>query len=333
MATIKDVADLAGVNPKTAQRVLAGITLGKHADARERAERVRRAAEQLGYRQSAIAKALRSGKTQTIGLVVGSVTSRYYGSLTETVMDECEKLGYHLSLELTRWNLEKNLQSVEKLLHRRVDGIFYASTFRDEEKRLLQKTRKLGVPLVVLYRNKFDLPYVSRQYGKTLHDAVDYLHRNGHREITGAFWQSLTCHDECVAREFSAACKEAAVVGKTEPIFKFEDTLNLVQKSPEALICDAPYCLNYFYALKKADYHPATVGVFDEWNYVVHPQELSGVIMVPSEQQVRTAVRELVSQISGNPAKNRLIDSTLYLPEEFPSITGKDLSAAHLFPY
>jgi len=312
MASIKEVAALAGVNPKTAQRALAGITLGKHADARERAERVRQAAAQLGYRQSAIARALRCGKTRTIGLVVGSVTNRYFGSLIETVMDECEKFGYHLSLELTRWNLENNLNSIEKLLRRRVDGIFYASTFRDEEKQLLQKTFQIGTPIEVLYRNKFDLPYVCRNYGKSLQQAVRHLQAQGQTEITASFWQSLTLHDEYSAKQFTAACAKAGVQGATVPIFKFADTKNIVQKAPAALICDAPYCLNYFCEQKKDNYHPAIVGIFDEWNYVVHPQQLAGLIMVPSEKQVRTAVRGLLAQISGESIKNQIVESRFY---------------------
>ena len=107
MVTIKDVAARAGVPEKTAMRALSGMTMGKRRDARERLERVMKAAAELGYQPSEIAKALRKGRTRTIGLLVGSITNRYFASLAETVMDEAEQHGYRMILELTRWNVEK----------------------------------------------------------------------------------------------------------------------------------------------------------------------------------------------------------------------------------
>ena len=56
MVTIQDVAKLAGVPEKTAARALAGLTMGKRRDARERAERVLKAAAELGYEPSNIAQ-------------------------------------------------------------------------------------------------------------------------------------------------------------------------------------------------------------------------------------------------------------------------------------
>ena len=63
MVTIKDVAKAAGVPEKTVMRALAGKIMGKRRDARERAERVRKAAEELGYVPSGIASSLRKGKS------------------------------------------------------------------------------------------------------------------------------------------------------------------------------------------------------------------------------------------------------------------------------
>ena len=64
MVTIKEVAARAGVPEKTAMRALSGRTLGVRRDARERAERVRKAAAELGYQPSAISRALRQGRTR-----------------------------------------------------------------------------------------------------------------------------------------------------------------------------------------------------------------------------------------------------------------------------
>ena len=141
MVTIKDVAARAGVPEKTAMRALSGMTMGKRRDARERLERVMKAAAELGYQPSEIAKALRKGRTRTIGLLVGSITNRYFASLAETVMDEAEQHGYRMILELTRWNVEKSIFCLEHLQRSRVDGIFYASGHFPEERPCLEKLR------------------------------------------------------------------------------------------------------------------------------------------------------------------------------------------------
>ena len=111
MITIKDVARKARVQENTAIRALAGKIMGKRRDAKERMERVLKAASELGYRPCEFAKSLRKGKTNTIGLVVGSITNRYFSALVEIVMDEAERNGYRMILELTRWDAEKK-QSV-----------------------------------------------------------------------------------------------------------------------------------------------------------------------------------------------------------------------------
>lgn len=64
MVTIKDVAERAGVPVRMAARALSGTTLGKRRDARERAERIRQAAKELGYCPSEIAVSLTRGRTR-----------------------------------------------------------------------------------------------------------------------------------------------------------------------------------------------------------------------------------------------------------------------------
>lgn len=50
MITVKEIAELAGVSRKTAERALSGVTKDKRCDARERAEKVREIAAAYGYR-------------------------------------------------------------------------------------------------------------------------------------------------------------------------------------------------------------------------------------------------------------------------------------------
>ena len=77
MATIKDVARLAGVGVGTASRVISG----KGSFSPDAAARVEAAAQQLGFRPSAIARALSLRSTGTIGVFVPDFAGPFYGPL------------------------------------------------------------------------------------------------------------------------------------------------------------------------------------------------------------------------------------------------------------
>ena len=70
MATLKTIADEAGVSAETVSRVLRGRYRGTQARGRERAEQVRAIAERLGYRVDAAARSMKSGRTMHVGLMV-----------------------------------------------------------------------------------------------------------------------------------------------------------------------------------------------------------------------------------------------------------------------
>ena len=106
MVTIKDVAERAGVPVRMAARALSGTTLGKRRDARERAERIRQAAKELGYCPSEIAVSLTRGRTRTLGLLLPSLTDMFYAAASEIAMDEAAREGYSILIRLTRFRPE-----------------------------------------------------------------------------------------------------------------------------------------------------------------------------------------------------------------------------------
>ena len=92
MATIKDVARLAGVGVGTASRVISG----KGSFSEGAAGRVRAAATQLGFRPSAIARALSLRATGTIGIYVPDFSGPFYGPLLDAIDAELRLHGRHM---------------------------------------------------------------------------------------------------------------------------------------------------------------------------------------------------------------------------------------------
>jgi LacI family transcriptional regulator len=126
MATIKDVARLAGVGVGTASRVISG----KGSFSPAAAARVEAAARQLGFRPSAIARALSLQSTGTIGVFVPDFKGPFYGPLLDAIDAELRLHDRHMVAangcgdEDTR---QQSLDGARFLIERECDGIILCS--------------------------------------------------------------------------------------------------------------------------------------------------------------------------------------------------------------
>ena len=91
---IKDVAKKAEVSTATVSRVL-GDSTGVREKTREK---VLKAVKELNYEINAVARNLRQKKTNSIGIIVGNVLSRFYSEIAKSVEDTANKFGYHTIL-------------------------------------------------------------------------------------------------------------------------------------------------------------------------------------------------------------------------------------------
>lgn len=117
--TIRDVAEHAGVSVATVSRVLAG----SRKVAPELALRVRDSARELGYRHNAVARALRHGKTATVGMVVPEIGNPFFPSIVEAVERALSHTGRNLLLCDSQQDLALELQRTRALIARQVDGL------------------------------------------------------------------------------------------------------------------------------------------------------------------------------------------------------------------
>lgn len=122
MASIKDVAKLAGVSVMTASRVMNG----NGSVTPEFRERVRDAAARLDYRPNLTARSLRSSRTRLLGLLVPDIENPTFAALAKYVEEEAEKRGYNVVLGNTWENASREAEYYEIMLARRTDGILVA---------------------------------------------------------------------------------------------------------------------------------------------------------------------------------------------------------------
>jgi LacI family transcriptional regulator len=126
VATIKDVARLAGVGVGTASRAVSG----KGAVSPAALEKVRRAIEELDFRPSHAARALLSGHSQTIGVYIPYLTGTFYTPILQTIYTELRAAGLNMVVSFGEGGGDARQQAIEGvdfLMARGCDGMLLLS--------------------------------------------------------------------------------------------------------------------------------------------------------------------------------------------------------------
>lgn len=130
-STIRDVAARAGVSTATVSRALRG---GVGVEPATRA-RVELAARELRYRPSGVARSLKLRRTRTLGLIVTDIENPYFPQVIRAVEDAARVRGYSVVLADGRRDPGREIQSLELLAARQVDGLLIASSALTERHR------------------------------------------------------------------------------------------------------------------------------------------------------------------------------------------------------
>jgi len=180
MATIVDVARLAGVSTSTVSHVLNGTRPVEPATRR----RVQDAIEKTGYRQDALARALRRNRTDSIGLVVSDAGEPAFADMVHGVEDAAAAHGFTLVLANSAEDPARESRAVQTLLERRVDGLILArcaQSAADVEAHLAG-----SAPPVVLLDRLFDgapCDQVGADNRESMTRLVEHLRRSGHQRF------------------------------------------------------------------------------------------------------------------------------------------------------
>ncbi|WP_250513129.1 LacI family DNA-binding transcriptional regulator [Caballeronia sp. INDeC2] len=179
MATIKDVAAIAGVSFTTVSHVV-NNSRPVSADVRAKVER---AILELDYVPSAVARSLKARSTATIGLLVPNATNPYFAELARGVEDGCAKNGYCVFFCNSDDDPAKQRNYLRVLQEKRIDGLVIASAGEDSV--LAQCLAGAREPLVIVDRNieglQSDLVQIDHEKGAYL--ATRHLLQLGHSKI------------------------------------------------------------------------------------------------------------------------------------------------------
>lgn len=182
--TAKDVALRAGVSPTTVSYVLNDVKAANISD--ETRQRVLDAAEELEYVPDAAARALRSGRTQTIGLILPPSqpypqANASHLRIIQGLLEVAQQFGVRLIVDVVP-EAQNDEAYLNLALNKRIDGLILSDLRIDD--RALTKLANDKFPIVLLGRlPKSKVSSVEFDNRSGAQAAVDHLGRQGHRQI------------------------------------------------------------------------------------------------------------------------------------------------------
>ncbi len=177
--TSQQVAELAGVSQSAVSRVFTpGASVSK-----KMALKVRESAEQLGYRPNVLARAMVSGKSRIIGIVVSYFENQFYTEILAKFSEALKERGYHILIFMASVESHALEEVMNDILDYQVDGIIVASVNLTSD--IVDGCHSAGVP-VVLFNRSQDIAGVSAITSENFaggRKVADFLLSGGHKKI------------------------------------------------------------------------------------------------------------------------------------------------------
>ncbi len=306
MATIRDVAKLAGVAPITVSRVINND--GYFTE--ETRRKVEAAVRELDYIPNSLGPSLRSKRTHTLAFVVSDITNPFWTTVARGVEDAANARGYHVIIGNTDESAEKQEKYLLFLIKKQVDGFLFVPASYNTSETL----RKRHVPFVVLDRR---FPHavdcvrgdsVAGAYGLTKH-LIDL----GHRRIaiiTGRKDHTTACDR---VEGYLAALKDANL-SESQQIYwgeyiqeaGYNNTVQVLKSTPRPTAIFAAnnfIAIGMMRALRDAGLRvPEDVSVvsFDDLPEAITIDPFFTVAAQPAYEMGQKATELLISRLNGD---------------------------------
>jgi LacI family transcriptional regulator len=176
---IAEIAKRANVSTATVSRTLNQSGPVKAATARK----VWRAVTELNYYPNSHARALVSGRSRLIGLIVSDITNPFFPELIRTFEGLAAQQQYDLLLTSTDYDTTRMTACLRRMLERKVDGVAMMTSEMDVG--LIKELSRRNVPIVFMDVGQVGprMSHVAMDYGNGVRQAVDHVVQLGHRQI------------------------------------------------------------------------------------------------------------------------------------------------------
>jgi LacI family transcriptional regulator len=183
MITIKDVAKLSGLSPTTVSFVLSRSPLARSIPPKTKS-RIKRIARQVGYRPNSFARALRSKRSRTVGIMVSDLRDPYFAEILSGIENSLYRSAYTAIVTDIQNGRGRLRRYIDLLMERRVDGVITIANSLILETDQFSIFDPAKVPVVIIGReSEAELSSVVIDNEGGARTAMEHLSELGHREF------------------------------------------------------------------------------------------------------------------------------------------------------
>lgn len=209
----RDIAREVGVSTALVSYVLSG----KEKEGRvglDVARKIKDTAKALDYQPNLLARSLRDGRTNTIGLIIADISNPFFANIAREVEDESRRNGYTVIIGSSDENADKAYNLMNVLINRQVDGFIIVSSENSEK--LVQHLQRIRMPFVLLDRHFPELTtdFVVTNNAKASYEAGLHLIDNGYRRIGFVAYRSAMFHVRERIRGYREALRDRGIAAE-----------------------------------------------------------------------------------------------------------------------
>lgn len=210
MASIREVAKLAGVSPATVSRVMNGTA---NVDD-EKKQRVLQAISETGFVPNAVARSLFKKSAKIIGLIIPSITNPFFTQMASAIEKAADEHGYRLIFCNTGTDLEKEKSALTMLASMNADGIIL-TTSNDEIEPFVEQC---NIPVVItdrLFKKKDTGNYIHCDHYQGGRIAMEHLLDCGCKNIVCVKGPQMISSAKARYDGYHDVCRERGISEKT----------------------------------------------------------------------------------------------------------------------
>lgn len=308
MATVKDVALLAGVSVGSVSNYLNGKQQRKNT-----VVRIKNAMKQLNYHQNIIASGLKKNKTMSIGIVINRLTDFFSMSIVSAIENYVEKFSYSIIVCDYHDDKKRFEKKIEFLINRSIDAIIVFH--QDHVTPMLKKITENKIPIIAIDAPiaglKSDTVVVNNY--ESSKEGINYLIKKGHRNIgiiTGSFDNYISQKRQ---QGYEDALKENNIPIRKENIWFGDYTIKsgydgfneLIRKSKNL---DALFVINYYMSLGAIKAYRQQTSL-SKIEFLIYDHFFVNDIFYPEISSIEQPV-EQIGITAGKMVINRLVKQT-----------------------
>lgn len=208
--SLKDVANSVGASTTLVSIVLNGKSK-QYRIGDEMTQRVLKAAKELNYSPNLVARNLRGGKTQLIGLIVTDISNPFFSSIARIIENRANELNYTVVFGSSDENAENTRQLVDVLLNKGVDGLIVVPCDGSED--IIRELHESGTPTVLIDRYFPDqnVSFTCLNNARATELATQHLLSQGYKNIAVVAYKSAMSNVVDRISGYEAAMREAGL--------------------------------------------------------------------------------------------------------------------------